>query len=94
VTRLPKFIGVDALAAEFGMSRSHFTHSFRLHTGLTPAHFSTEVRVNEAARMLLETNALLKNIADACGFTSANHFGKVFRRLRQLSPSSFRQARR
>jgi AraC-like DNA-binding protein len=91
---LPRAIEVHTLAAEFGMSRSHFSHYFRERTGLTPAHFSTEVRVEQATRMLRETRDPLKAIADACGFASANHLCKVFRRLRHLSPASFRQERR
>ena len=50
-------IGVDALAAERGMSRSHFSHDFRARTGLSPARFMTEVRIQEAARMLVATRA-------------------------------------
>lgn len=93
VAKLPKAIDVDALAAEHGMSRSHFSRFFRTRTGMTPAHFATEVRVHEAARMLLNTREPLKRIADACGFANANHFGKVFRRFCHLSPKAYRQAR-
>jgi AraC-like DNA-binding protein len=92
VASLPKAIGVDALAAEYGMSRCHFSHFFRNRTGVTPAHFATEVRVHEAARMLRDTREPLKWIADACGFANANHFCKVFRRFRHLSPKSYRQS--
>jgi AraC-like DNA-binding protein len=35
---------VEALAAELGMSRSAFGHSFRAKTGVSPARFMTEVR--------------------------------------------------
>jgi AraC-like DNA-binding protein len=93
VASLPKAMDVDALAAEHGMSRSHFSRFFRTRTGMTPAHFATEVRVHEAARMLLNTREPLKRIADACGFANANHFGKVFRRFCHLSPKAYRQAR-
>jgi len=41
---------IDAIAAQRGMSRSHFSHYFRARTGLTPARFMSEVRVQEAAR--------------------------------------------
>ncbi len=91
IAGLPQNIGIDALAAEFGMSRSHFSHFFRERTGLTPAHFATEVRVQRAARMLLDTRVPLKIIADACGFANANHLCKVFRRFHHLSPATFRQ---
>jgi AraC-like DNA-binding protein len=94
VASLPDAIGVDGLAAEYGMSRCHFSRFFRNQTGMTPAHFATEVRVHEAARMLLNAREPLKRIADACGFANANHFGKVFRRFRHLSPKAYRQAGR
>jgi AraC-like DNA-binding protein len=94
VAKLPRALGVRALAAEFGMSRSHFSHLFRERTGLTPAHFATQVRIEQAARMLVETRAHLKGIAYACGFANANHFCKVFRRLRHLSPAAFRHGGR
>jgi AraC-like DNA-binding protein len=82
---------VEALAAEFGMSRSHFSHYFRARTALTPARFVTEVRVREAARLLVETRVPLKQIADSCGFANVNHFSKVFRRFHQRSPGAYRR---
>jgi AraC-like DNA-binding protein len=82
---------VEALAAEFGMSRSHFSHFFRSRTGLTPARFITEVRLREAVRLLGESRAPLKQIADACGFANVNHFNKVFRRFYQRSPGAYRR---
>jgi AraC family transcriptional regulator len=91
VAGLPKAIEVEALAAEYGMSRSHFSHFFRARTGLTPARFATEVRTHEAARMLLDTRAPLKQVAVACGFANASHFCKIFRRFQHLSPASYRR---
>jgi AraC-like DNA-binding protein len=85
-------LDVDAVAAERGMSRSHFSHYFRARTGLTPARFMNEVRVQEAARMLVTTRAPLKHIASEWGFTNVNHFGKVFRRFRHTSPASYRSS--
>ena len=82
---------VEALAAEFGMSRSHFSHFFRARTALTPARFITEVRLREAVRLLVETRAPLKQIADACGFANVNHFNKVFRRFHQRTPGAYRR---
>jgi len=91
VAALPQVIDVNTIAAEYGMSRTHFSHFFRSRTGMTPAHFATEVRVQQAARMLLDTRFPLKQIADACGFADANHLCKVFRRFQHLSPASYRR---
>ena len=85
-------LGVDALAAEYGMSRSHFSHFFRARTGQTPARFVTQTRVEEATRMLLHSRASLKQIADACGFANPNHFNRVFRRFQHTSPGAYRRS--
>ncbi|HEY4158155.1 MAG TPA: AraC family transcriptional regulator [Polyangiaceae bacterium] len=85
-------VDVNAVAAERGMSRSHFSHYFHATTGLTPAHFMTEVRVQEAARLLLTTRAPLKQIASEWGFANVNHFGKVFRRHQYTSPAAYRRS--
>jgi AraC-like DNA-binding protein len=91
VASLPKALDVNALAAEYGMSRTHFSHFFRARTGLTPARFATEVRVHQATRLLLDTRAPLKQIALECGFGDANYFCKVFRRFQHMSPASYRR---
>ena len=85
-------ITIDALASERGMSRSAFGHYFRGHTGLTPARFMTEVRVQEAARLLVTTRLPLARIAHECGFANANHFSKVFRRFRHQSTGAYRRS--
>ena len=85
-------VDVAALASEHGMTRTHFSHFFRERTGLTPAHFMTEVRIQEAARLLVTTRLPLRQIAEQCGFANANHFSKVFRRFRHQSPARHRQS--
>jgi AraC-like DNA-binding protein len=85
-------IGVDVLASERGMSRSAFGHYFKARTGLSPAHFMTELRVQEAARLLVTTRLPFESIARECGFANANHFRKVFRRFRQQTPSAYRRS--
>jgi AraC-like DNA-binding protein len=91
---LPAAIEVGSLAARFGMSRSYFSYCFRQLTGITPAHFATEVRIQQVEHLLLDSREPLKTIAAACGFANANHLCKVFRRFRHHTPTSFRQALR
>ena len=85
-------LAVDAVAADEGMSRTQFSHVFRARTGTTPARFMTEIRIREAARMLVTTRAPLRQIAGDCGFADVTHFGKVFRRLMHQSPAAYRRA--
>ncbi len=82
---------VALLAQAHGMSRSHFSHHFRAVTGLPPARFVAQVRLEQVARRLLETDHTLAMIAAATGFADANHLCKVFRRHYHLSPGAFRR---
>jgi AraC-like DNA-binding protein len=92
VADLTNALNVAALAAEYGMSRTHFSHFFRSRTGVTPARFVAEVRIHHATRMLVETRAPLKQVALDCGFANANYFSKVFRRFQHMSPAAYRRA--
>jgi len=85
-------LDVARVASEHGMSRSHFSHYFKARTGLSPARFMAEVRIQEASRLLLHTRTPLKEIATACGLHTVSHFTKVFRRLQHLTPAAYRQA--
>ena len=51
-------------------------------------------RKKRVAKRFIETRLPLKAIASACGFANANHFSKVFRRLQNLSPASYRRTMR
>ncbi len=82
---------VAHLARSRGMSRSHFSHHFRAVTGLPPAQFVAQVRLEQVAQRLLATDHTLAVIAAATGFADANHLCKVFRRHYHLSPGAFRR---
>ncbi|HXU01620.1 MAG TPA: AraC family transcriptional regulator [Polyangia bacterium] len=85
-------LDVARVAAEHGMSRSHFSHYLKARTGLSPARFMTEVRVQEASRLLLQTRMPLKQIAASCGLKSVSHFSRVFRRFQHLTPAAYRES--
>ena len=85
-------LGLERLARERGLTPSAFSHFFRARTGLTPARFISEVKVQEAARLLVTTRHGLARIASECGFANGNHFSKVFRRFRHQSPGTYRRS--
>ncbi len=83
-------LAVETLAQKYAMSRSHFSHHFKRVTGVTPASFITQVRLDEAIHLLLHTSLKLEDIAAKTGFADANHLCKVFRRHLHTSPGELR----
>ena len=52
----------------------------------TPSQYYTELRLSRAREMLLRSDAQVREIALACGFTSPAHFSKSYSRFFGLSP--------
>jgi AraC-like DNA-binding protein len=88
---LDRPVEITELAAQYGMSRSHFSHHFKTTTGLSPAQFIKQIRLEAASERLAHSNAKLEVIARETGFADANHLCKVFRRSFYLSPGEFRR---
>lgn len=84
------FSGVHELARSLGYSRSNFSHLFRNTTGLTPAAYLRDVRLEEAGRLLRNTGLSVKEIAARTAFSSSNQFCKCFRRKFGTSAGSYR----
>jgi AraC-like DNA-binding protein len=82
------------MAKRRGMSRVRFTQYFKEITGLTPASFIVQVRISEAARLLVRSNLKLSTIANLTGFGDATHFCKVFRRHFLMTPDTYRHVTR
>jgi AraC-like DNA-binding protein/uncharacterized RmlC-like cupin family protein len=86
-------ISVSAIAAAVGLSRSQVSRLFLTTCGVGPAERVRQLRVELARRLLAETTLSVKEIAHACGFVRANHFGRVFQEITGTTPSAFRAGR-
>ena len=87
-------IGLEMLANECRLSRSHFARAFKVSTGSSPLRWLTLQRVQCAKIMLLNSNETLDQIAASCGFTDASHLTRAFIRHVGIPPGCWRNARR
>ncbi len=79
------------LAEMAGLSVSHFERRFRRAFGSSPRQYLVRIRIEHAAKLLLETEQTVSQVAQACGFFDHAHFSRSFRRIMQLSPSEYRK---
>lgn len=80
----------DALAAIAGLSLRQLERLFRVQLRMTIREHYLRVRLDEAMRLLRETDLSRTMIAVACGFASTNHFSRSFRHRFAMSPSEAR----
>ena len=89
---LDEDLGLDALAAEAGMSPFYFARSFRQHFGEAPHQYLLRRRIERGKTLLRQTDTSLVEIALATGFSSQSHFTTTFKRLVGVTPGEFRRA--
>jgi AraC-like DNA-binding protein len=82
------------LARVASFSPFHFHRLFRDVTDMTPARFLAALRMAEARRRLLHSQATVTAISGQVGYTSAGTFTTQFTRLVGTSPAQFRRLAR
>ncbi len=88
---LGEHLTIDALAKKARLSRSSFIRRFKEIMGRTPAAYVSDVRIDEAKRLLTESALALSTIADECGFCDSAHFSREFKRSVGISPLEYRR---
>lgn len=78
------------LAAACGLSYSYFSRSFKAAMGMSFREYVNFRRINEAKRLLAETDDDIAAMARSLGFSSPSHFINVFGELTGTSPKQFR----
>ena len=87
-------IKVRDVIAQASLSWRSMERRFHEVRGGTIAHEITRLRVERAKRLLCETDMLIKQVAEACGFADTRRLCEVFARVVELSPESYRRQRR
>lgn len=82
---------LSAIAAEVGLSLAYLSHLFHQETGVTFTHYMHTLRIEEAKRLLTDTEMSITAVCFACGFNSLTHFNRVFRAGTSVSPRQFRR---
>ncbi|CNG76075.1 transcriptional activator FtrA [Yersinia kristensenii] len=84
-------LSVENLAERAAMSPRNFTRVFTRETGLTPAKYIEEVRLNAARQHLEQTTNSIEQIAVVTGFGRGLNLRRVFERNLQLTPTEYRE---
>ena len=91
---LPEPFSLRSLASTTGMSPFHFGRTFKRSTGCSPQEYFTNLRVNEARRLLRETEQPVIEVAMAVGYANPSHFTQIFCRVTGMTPTTFRGSKR
>ena len=78
------------VADHLHVNTSYLSTLFRQVTGMTFKEHLNRIRIEEAARLLSNTDYSVMEIAIACGYKDQSYFTKVFKKLTGLTPKQYR----
>ncbi len=73
------------------LSPYYLSHIFKKETGSTLFEYLTEVRIEEAKRLLENTSLNTTRISFEVGYGDQSYFSKVFKKLEGISPSDYKK---
>lgn len=90
-THYKENLTLTSIAGHFYMSPFYVSRLFKRTTDLSLVEYINSVRVL-AAKRLLETTALhIPEVAEAAGFSTTDHFSRVFKESTGLAPQQYRK---
>lgn len=79
------------VADKFFLSPCYFSTLFDKNANVSFKEYINYERIKKATELLDSTELLIKEIAEAVGFSDPLYFGKVFKRYRLVSPFEYRK---
>ncbi|MDE7234889.1 MAG: AraC family transcriptional regulator [Ruminiclostridium sp.] len=84
-------VSIAQVAGLSNYSQRHFIRLFSAAYGKTPQQYLIDTRIRHSCALLKRTNLSVTEIAIRCGFSDANYFSRIFRRVTGLTPNSYRK---
>lgn len=83
-------ITLDDLANEVHFNKSYFVKRFKMFCEMSPMKYVNNVRLEKAEKLLVSSNASVRDIAEKTGFNSIHYFSRKFKQRYGAAPSEYR----
>ncbi len=83
--------GIEQLAAEVAMSKTHLNRKIQGIAGMTPLQFIRSIRLKRAAQLLRDSQYNISEIAYMAGFNTLKYFNKHFKEEFGMTPTQYRE---
>lgn len=77
------------IAEALGMSEGYLRNLFKREKGISLREYLQQVRIENAMRLLLKKEYKVYEVAELCGFTTAQYFSMVFQSMTGMTPTEY-----
>lgn len=90
----PEDISLKGISARFNLSSGYLGNLFKTTMGMSVYEYINAVRLDAAAKMLLETNHSTMHIMQQCGFVNESNFYRQFKTRFDVTPKTYRDEKK
>ncbi|WMJ74591.1 AraC family transcriptional regulator [Cytophagaceae bacterium ABcell3] len=81
----------ETIQKELGFSEAKISNLIKTYTNTTFKKYLNHIRLQEAKRLLTETDRQINDIAYKVGYSNVSHFNRVFKESEKCSPNEYRK---
>lgn len=85
-------VTLEEVSNKFYINKNYFCSLFKSETGESYLEFLTKVRMEEAKRLLKDSDLKAYEIAELVGYSDQRYFSQVFRKHTGMKPTDYRKA--
>lgn len=87
-------LDVKYLTVEMGMSRASLYNKVKALTGLGVNDLINRIRIEQAMRLLTDTDIPIAEVSERIGFSNARYFSTCFKQFTSMTPREYREQKR
>ena len=84
-------VTLESLSNHIGYSKNHICRMFQKHLGKSFGDVVSNIRLEHAEYLLRTTNQSISAISSSIGYGSVEHFSRLFKKQKGLSPGDYRK---
>lgn len=85
-------VSLESVAEELHISSEYLSRQFKKEMEITFIQYLMSLRLEEAKRLIEDTNLKNFEVAETVGYSEANYFSYAFKKYYGISPSSYRKS--
>lgn len=85
-------LSLKKISEQFDISESYFSYLFKAETKKNFSEYLEEIRMQEAMRLVKESNVALSDLYLSLGYNNSNSFRRAFKKVHGVSPKVIRDA--
>lgn len=85
-------LSLESLALKYSVNKNYLSTRFSREVGMTLTDYINLTRVRRSLKLLSDSALSMQEVAERVGFTDANYYSRIFKKIHGTTPNEYRQS--